>query len=375
MSQDVLRKWTLHRLVFSAGRTIGDNNCSYDRFGLAVLCLETGQGTVGLGYGEAIWLGTFQKDAYYIQPMLSHAAMQDRFQQSIWPHLQDKPVAAAFESIASQPPPPERYLERAVEMALWDLEAKQKELPLYRLLGGQQNRVTAYGSLLDYPMTDEQAVAKTVQYLDQGFRIIKVKIGSDDPARDIDRLKLIQDTAGPDIELTTDANIAWDAKTTLQRLEAFEANGIKLAYLEDPIPADQVEGYRLLAREAKIPLVAHDYINHLDQIRALLETGALSHIRSGNVNQKHIEGLVALSKEFDVGVIYGNSLFEMNIHPACGLPGTDRIEFSDIAWNDLLEQPVRFEDGYAYAPEVPGHGLVIRDEALQEYRCDEGPLS
>ncbi len=330
---------------------------------------------VGLGYGEAIWLGTFQKDAYYIQPMRSHVAMQECFQQTIWPFLQDKPASAAFESIASQTPLSERYLERAVEMALWDLVAKQKELPLYRLLGGQQKCVPAYGSLLDYPMTDEEAVAKTAQYLNQGFRIIKVKIGADDPARDIARLKLIQEAAGPSIELTADANIAWDAKTTLLRLDAFAANGIELAYLEDPIPADQVEGYRLLAREAKIDLVAHDYINHLDQIRALLETGAISRIRSGNVNQAHIEGLVELSKEFNVGIIYGNSLFEMNVHPACGLPGTDRIEFSDIAWNALLEQPVRFEDGFAYAPEIPGHGLVIRDEALLEFRCDEGPLS
>ena len=375
MSQDVLKGGTLHRLVFSAGRTIGDNNCSYDRFGLAVLSLETQEGLVGLGYGEAIWLGTFQKDAYYIQPMLSLGAMQQSFQQSIWPLLLNKSLSEAFKALASQPAPPERYLQRAVEMALWDLQAKSKEMPLYRLLGGNQNRVPAYGSLLDFPMSDEEAVAKTKQYLAQGFRVIKVKIGAKDPARDLARLKLIRETTGPDIEITADANIAWDAPTTLQRLEAFDAQGINLGYLEDPIPANQVEGYRLLAREAKIDLVAHDYVNHLDQVRALLETGALSRIRSGNVSQDHIHGLVALAKEFDVGIIYGNSLFEMNVHPACGLPRTDRIEFSDLAWNDLLEQPVRFEGGYAYAPEVPGHGLVLREEALREYRCDEGPLS
>ncbi len=79
---------------------------------------------------------------------------------------------------------------------------------------------------------------------------IKVKVGADDPARDIARLALIRETVGPEVELTADANIAWDAKTTLERLEAFDAGGIKLAYIEDPIPADQLEGYCLLAREA-----------------------------------------------------------------------------------------------------------------------------
>lgn len=366
-----IESWQIHRLVIPAGRTIGDNNCAYRRFGVTVLELHTDQGAVGLGYGVSIWLGTFHKAAYYIEPMAPHAALRRRFERALWPRLEKQHPGAALHRLGT-PLVKEIYLEKAVRQALWDLSAQSMGLPLYRLLGGRRRSVRAYGSLLDYPLSDAEAVARARRFLDRGIRAIKVKIGADDISRDLARLTLIRDTVGPDVELTADANIAWDAETTLARLEAIAAAGIPLAYLEDPIPHEQVDQYQLLAGQAPIDVVAHDYAGELEQVQALLATGALARLRSGDDVDYNI-ALARLAEAAGVPVIYGNSIFEYNVHSACGLAGTDRLEFSDLAWNDLLETPVRVEQGYAWAPDVPGHGLVIRPEALQEFRCDEGP--
>jgi L-alanine-DL-glutamate epimerase-like enolase superfamily enzyme len=60
-------------------------------------------------------------------------------------------------------------------------------------------------------------------------------------------------------------------------------------------------------------------------------------------------------------------MFEVGVHLAAALPGTPWLENSFHNWNFLLEEPVKFEDGYAFAPEIPGHGLRISQQARKQY--------
>lgn len=352
--------YELNRLSMSAGRTIGDNNCAYDTFDVVVVRLKSACGLVGWGYGESVSKGRFDKPAWWIEPAASLDSHRQCFEAQWWPLLEQRhafETQLARRNNATAHPP----LDRAVRIALWDLMAKQVGLPLYRLLGGHTDRIRAYASLLDYPLSEQEAIALAKDLVQRGFTAIKVKVGSPDVKRDVQRLLAIRDAVGNEVELTADANVAWDAVTTVERLKSYRQAGIRLGYIEDPIPFDRVQEYTALAGRLDVDVVAHDYISTAHEMRLLLETGAIQRVRCG-ADIDLIHEIAGLAAHFDVPKIFGNSMFEMNVHAACALPNVDRLEFSDLGWNDWLKQPVRFEDGFAYPPTTPGHGLELREE-------------
>jgi L-alanine-DL-glutamate epimerase-like enolase superfamily enzyme len=229
--------------------------------------------------------------------------------------------------------------------------------------------VRAYGSTLDFPSSEADAVALAKQFKAQGFGAIKVKVGAPDGNRDIARLQAISRAVGTAVEITADANTIWDCATAVERLRAYEASGIHLSYIEDPLPHDEIEGTTRLARSLDLDIVGHDYASTPQQVRALLQAG-IKRIRTG----KDIEfslACAALSQEFDAPLIFGNSFCEFNIHAACALPNVERLEYSALGWNDLMRQPVRFADGYGIAPEVSGHGLDPNFDVLNEWSRPE----
>lgn len=72
--------------------------------------------------------------------------------------------------------------------------------------------------------------------------------------------------------------------------------------------------------------------------------------------------------------LFGNSLFDFNVHAAAVLPRVERLEFSDfpgLASNGCVRQPVRFGMGFARPPEMPGHGLDPCPDAFQEFSRPE----
>jgi L-alanine-DL-glutamate epimerase-like enolase superfamily enzyme len=74
-----------------------------------------------------------------------------------------------------------------------------------------------------------------------------------------------------------------------------------------------------------------------------------------------------LAGDFGVPVALGNTLLEIGVHLAASLPEMLYLEFSDLPWNRLAQEPVRFKDGRAIAPERPGHGIELDREAVKEF--------
>jgi len=350
-----ITSYDLWRLEVPTGRVIGDNNCHYDSLDLVALRLRTAAGHEAWGYGETCWKGVFKMPAWYIQPMVSGAEMKAVFEREWLPRLPQTNHKTRF-----------AYLDAAVRQALWDLRAQQAGLPLYQFLGGKPggNRVRAYGSLLDFPLSEGEAVALAKRFVACGFTALKVKIGAENVERDIQRLHAIRNAVGTEIELTADANQIWDANTAIDRLRAIEASGIRLGYIEDPLPCTDVAGFAKLNRAVDIDVIGHDYASEPQQIRALLEAGGIERVRNGK-DVDHSLAVAQLAREFGKPMIFGNSMFECNVHFACALPNVDRLEFSDLAWNELLQSPVKFENGFAIAPNVPGHGLKPKPGLLK----------
>lgn len=365
----------LHKLTLPLGRTVGDNNCSYDVINVVALVLRSNHGHMGWGYSESAWQGKFKNDAWYIRDVPSVSEMEAEFVASWWPRLAQKsPFDVQDERVSFSSGFP--YLDAAVRLALWDLMAQEKDIPLYSLLNPDTKKTEAlsYGSVLDFPLTDEEALDITGKFMADGFSIVKVKIGADDVQRDIARLQLIQSFAGKGVKLTADANEAWDVRTALDNIEAYIKHGIALEYIEDPLRRDDITGFAELTKRSPIPIIGHDYVNNFEDIKRLVEYGGLSGIRTGKDIDYALQ-CIALAETAGIPVYLGNSMFEINAHLALAFSQVDRTEFSYLATNDIITSPITFKGGYLQAPQLKGHGLFPLPEMLLKYAADHKPIT
>ena len=162
----------------------------------------------------------------------------------------------------------------AVDQALWDLRARQLELPLSALWGQLRTSVPAYGSGGFLTYSEEQLEAQLRGWVEQGFAAVKIKLGAEvsDAERRVD---LARRAIGPDVSLMVDLNGACDrrgAAAMLARLAPYE-----IAWVEEPVSSDDLAGLRWLRDlvPSGTAIAAGEYGWDLRYFRRMLEAGAV----------------------------------------------------------------------------------------------------
>ena len=70
-----------------------------------------------------------------------------------------------------------------------------------------------------------------------------------------------------------------------------------------------------------------------------------------------------LAAELGIPVSLGNTFLEIGVHTACALPEVEWLEYSFQNFDHLVDQPIEIRDGWIYAPDRPGHGLVLSEDS------------
>ena len=360
---NTIEGYRVTRFAFPRDRVIGDSQVRFDTIYLGVLELTSTRGHTGTG---------FFASAFHPLPSLAElnrvveaevkalfigetpAALTHRVGRPRGGNIRDLPFG----------------LGEAIDQAAWDLLGQELGQPLYQLFGAHSNRVRAYASGLDYHLSDADCRAFYQQTAQMGFGAFKVKVGHPDLAWDLARLRLVRDIIGPQAPMMVDANEAWSPGEAIRRLHAYHAAGFEILWVEDPCLRYDFDGLREIMRAVPFTLVnTGEYLGLRDK-RRLVESGAVDIL---NIHGNYSDGLRAawLANEHGIQVSLGNTMFELGVHLAAALPGDTWIEFHFPNYNALVEQPVRFENGYALAPEAPGHGLRLSEQARAQYAQPE----
>jgi L-alanine-DL-glutamate epimerase-like enolase superfamily enzyme len=217
-------------------------------------------------------------------------------------------------------------------------------------------------------MTDAEFSEFFGRVADQGYSAFKIKVGHADGERDLHRLELLAKAVGPGRTVMVDANEAWSPKEALMRVQAMQAAGHRLLWVEDPILRDDFDGLRLLRQGMTgTQLNSGEYLD-LSGRRALLEARATDmlnvHGRIGEVMQ-----IGWLAADIGVPVTLGNTFLEIGIHTAVALPEVQWLEYSFQNYDHLVEEPIEIRDGWAIAPDRPGHGLRLSETARRDWAC------
>jgi L-alanine-DL-glutamate epimerase-like enolase superfamily enzyme len=367
-----LSDFRLTRFQYARDRVIGDSQVRIDDVNAAAVELLTDDGEVGLGFVLALFA-----------PLPSQADMERVFRAEVWPGLEGRHPAAIVHEV-SRPRGGNRRgfsvpFGEAVQVALWDLAAKAADLPLYKLLGGTRNRVRAYASGLDFHLSDDAFAAFFAHADSLGYGAFKIKVGHPDFERDLDRLNLLQKTVRKGARFMIDTNEGWGAKEALNKLEVIRRAGYDLLWAEDPILRDDLAGLKMLCDEVGWTMInSGEYLDAHGK-RLLMEAGATDILNvHGQVTDVMRIGWLAADR--GVPVTLGNTFLEVGVHMACALPEVEWLEYSFQNYDHLVEQPMRIEDGWIYAPDRPGHGLVLSEAARRDWsrpeirsRADLGP--
>jgi L-alanine-DL-glutamate epimerase-like enolase superfamily enzyme len=349
----VITGFQIGRIEYPRSRVIGDSQVRIDMHYIGILELLSSSGQVGLGFFGSL-----------LFPLPDQVELTRVFQTEVFPGIVGKsPFELAHRlarprggNIRSHP------FGQPVDQALWDLQGKEVGLPLYRLLGGTDGRVRAYASGLDYHMTDEEFQAFFAAAREQGFGAFKIKVGHPDLAWDLHRLKLLVEVVGPGATIMVDANEAWSPKEAIRRAFAYRDAGFAIYWIEDPCLRDDFAGLARVAQEVPFSHINSGEYLDLRGKRLLMEARAVDYLNvHGNVNDTLRAAWLAA--EYGLPVSLGNTPFELGVHLAAALPEANWLEYSFQDYNQLVEEPVRFEGGYAIAPERPGHGLVLSEAA------------
>jgi len=196
----------------------------------------------------------------------------------LWPMIRGRELASASEVWdLFAPVRGHNMAKAALETALWDAEAKQKNLPLRKLLGGVFEEIPCGVSIGIQPSLDA-LIDKVERELAAGYQRIKIKIK---PGSDIAPVRALRERF-PGIRLMADANSAYsiDDAPLLKQLDAFY-----LIMLEQPLGWDDIYSHALLQRKLDTPICLDESIHGVEHARAAIESGAcrIINIKLGRV--------------------------------------------------------------------------------------------
>ena len=279
----------------------------------------------------------------------------------------------------------------AIEIALWDVIGQACGQPIYRLLGGSQDRVKAYASTLQLKTAEEHA-EDALNYFAQGFRAIKLRAHRSSPRDDLKVIETVRKAVGDDMEIMVDANQAWTTeppfwsfRTALWMARELEQLGV--VWLEEPLPKDDLKGLAELARQADIPIAGGELETGIHRFREFLEAGVYDivqpdpHWSGGILETRKISALAEAANKpcilHTAGI--GGLWVAANLQITGAIPNCPYFEYilEPPVWTPenrdvLLKTPIRIaEDGYIDIPMGPGIGVDLDEEAIARYTTQQ----
>jgi len=282
----------------------------------------------------------------------------------------------------------------AIDIALWDIAGKARQVPLYKMLGDAiQSKLMVYasaGAYLDKEFSEgtykhkpvDELVRESKQYVEQGFKAIKFGWGNFYLAEDLETLTAIREAIGPDIHLMLDS--AWmgyleegytlkDAIKIAKTLEQFD-----IYFLEEALNPYDVNGFKTLTEETAIKIATGESLTTLRDFLTFIDNRACDIIQP-DVQQIGISTFVEVARRAeDAGILCiphcpwsaiavaghlqilstlsNGTMIEYPAYSSFVDEGA-RLPMLQIMHNKIIDYPLIYDDGYLRLPDKSGLGL------------------
>ena len=254
-----------------------------------------------------------------------------------------------------------------LDMAAWDALAKAANLPLCVLLGGTVGPVRSYNSNGLWLNEPAGLAEEALELKDEGgFTGLKLRLGRPRLSDDLLALETVRKALGDDVQLMVDFNQGLDLAEALQRCHAIDDFG--LAWIEEPIVYDNLDGYAKLAAELKTPLQIGENFYGPREMHKAIQRNACDLVMPDFMRIGGVSGWMrAAAIAGAAGIPVSTHLYpEVAAHMMRVTETAHWLEWQDWAY-PVLKAPYRLKDGLLEIPDAPGLGLEWDEDAVRHY--------
>ena len=256
----------------------------------------------------------------------------------------------------------------ALDIALWDIRCKQAGKPLWQFLRGKKPSCKVYRGGIDLEFPLPKLLLSISDHLEKGFHAVKIKIGKEDIADDIERIAAVRKLIGDDIILMVDANASMTVTKAIECSKEMEP--YQIFWFEEPTLADDYSGYGKIADATTIPLAMGENLHTLHEFGYAFDQSKLSFIQPDASNCGGITGwlkVAEMARFFGIPVC-SHGMQELHVSLIASQPSGGWLEHHSFPIDEYTKQPLVIEDGLAVAPEAIGVGVEFDWPKLRPYR-------
>ncbi|MCO7176235.1 mandelate racemase/muconate lactonizing enzyme family protein [Sporolactobacillus kofuensis] len=194
----------------------------------------------------------------------------------------------------------------AIDVAVFDCLGKLANLPIYQLLGGNNNQVeTDFTVSVNHP---NEMIQDALSLVNQGFTTLKIKVGNSTIKEDMERIKHLRSAVGREIKLRLDANQGWSPKEAVSLIHRLEDSDMEIELIEQPVPAWDFDGMKFVTEHVDTPIMADESVfSPKDAARLLAMHGCdlmnIKLMKAGGIH--NAEKINALAEAYGVECMVG----------------------------------------------------------------------
>ena len=257
-----------------------------------------------------------------------------------------------------------------VEIALWDILGKYRNLPVYEMLGGAcHDKIRAYASLPPYE-NPADAASDAARCVEQGYGAVKLH------QTDIESVKAAREAIGEDIALMVDVNGIWNPREAVEKIREMEDYDV--LWVEEPVrPMDDYEGLAFVRDRSNIRIAAgeNEYTHY--GFKEMITKRCVDILQPDVIKAG---GLMACRKILALAEAWNLQLIPHSYYYGPGVAATAHFVLSNMSsdYMEIAAAPLeacfmcpafRPQNGYLTVPDKPGLGIEIDEDVVGRFSC------
>ncbi|WP_300342666.1 mandelate racemase/muconate lactonizing enzyme family protein [Nesterenkonia sp.] len=233
------------------------------------------------------------------------------------------------------------------DLALWDLAARRRGTSVVELLGRRHQSLPTYGSGVNLHYSLDELAEQLQRWVDAGQPAVKIKVGSPQLQRDVERVRLAREILGEDRALMIDANQRWDLQTAEEAISALAE--YRLEWIEEPLRADDTAGYAELSRRITrsgpgVPIAAGENLHTRYRFAELMAADG------AQVLQPNIVRVGGITPFLQIAELVADSGRRLAPHLLPDLSAQLALTLPEPVWVEDVEDAGLYEVGFLTEP-------------------------